>query len=224
LKHARRFAGGGTDLADLVQEGSMALLRAAEKFDGRKGFKFSTYADSWIAAYIAIAAAETGTSIRIPKKVYANIDKVRTATDRLFNRRQHHPTFEEISAESGLSPREVIQAQALVRVTSLDACLTKEPDASLLDVVGDPCAVDPSDYVVAMEDQAIVRQLIERLSGPERFVVGLIYGFMDGCPQTKPQVAKTLGLRQVEVAKLERAAIERLRSFVSDVKGRLLPS
>jgi RNA polymerase sigma factor (sigma-70 family) len=212
LKHARRFAGAGVDLLDLVQEGNLALLRAAEKFDGRKGFRFSTYADSWIAAYIAIAAAETGTSIRIPKKVYSNIDKVRTATDRLSNLRKGYPTVENIAEESGLTPREVTQAQALVRVTSLDAHLARQSVPSLRDLVADPWAVDPSEHVVKVEDQRLVRKLMEQLPELEKLVIVLVYGLGDTEPQTTTQVAERLGFRRAEVSETKRAAVQRLRS------------
>ncbi len=214
MKHARRFAGSGVDLLDLVQEGSLALIRAAERFDGRKGFRFSTYADSWIAAYMAICWAETRTSIRIPKKVHSNIEKVQAATERLASAGQRRPTDDDIAAESGLSQREVTQARSLVRVTSLDAGLAADSDSSLVDIVADEGAIDPLDHVVNLEQRGLVRGVIAGLSDLESTVIALMYGLEGSEPCTSTEVGRMLGLRRRDVVATESAALERIRDSI----------
>jgi len=148
MKCAQKYAGGPVDLEDIVQEGNWALLRASEKFDGRKGFRFSTYASTWITAYMAICAAETRSAIRIPVKVYACIDKVASAEQRFHSRHQRKPGLSEVCAESGMSEKEVLRTRALVRVVSLDG---GPPDGlrALVDTASTPVESDPGEIVVS---------------------------------------------------------------------------
>lgn len=210
LKHARRFSGGPVDLLDLVQEGNLALLRAAEKFDGRKGFRFSTYADSWISAYMAICSAETRSAIRIPKKVYSTIEKVQVAADRLTTALRRRPTTKEIAAESGLEVDEVLRVSGLARVRSLDAELVDGQRTELKDMIADVLADDPSERAISVWERDELRRALADLPEDLRWVVAKRHGLAGEEPRSKTRLARELGVATHVVSRMEEAGLDRI--------------
>ena len=120
IAQARRFMNSGVDLVDLIQEGNLGLIRAAEKFDGRKGFRFGTYAILWISVFMTRFSSERRQAIRIPLSVYANVNKINVAREGLLGEIGRDPTVDELATRSGLTCGEVEKAIRLVRVVSLD--------------------------------------------------------------------------------------------------------
>ena len=208
---ARRYQGHGLTLNDLVQEGMLGLIRAAEKFDWRKGFRFSTYATLWIRQAIGRALDEHGRSIRIPVAIAQRERKIAAAERDLATKLGRPPTLEEIAAQASLMPEQVQEMRDVARtVTSLDRPVGEEGETELGDLLpGREPGVD-EEVVVALRDET-VRAVVRELPPVARQVIQMRFGLNgDRDPVSIRETARRLDLRPSDVQRLEKSALEEL--------------
>jgi RNA polymerase sigma factor (sigma-70 family) len=210
---ARRFSATGLPLGDLVQEGNLGLLHAVEKFDWRKGFKFSTYATWWIRQAIARGAADRGArAIRLPVHVDEQVGRLRRTQTRLHELLGREPTDEELAGELAMPLDKVHRlldtAQA---ITSLDTPIGDD-GATLQDFLEDSSAIGPDELAVEAVGREALKQVLAALPERERQVLILRFGLDSGSPQTLEEVGAVMGFSRERARQIERDALASLRS------------
>jgi RNA polymerase sigma factor (sigma-70 family) len=201
VANARRYAGGKVDMLDLIQEGNLGLIRAVEKFDWRKGFKFSTYATWWIRQAMQRALANLGESIRVPAGVFDIIPLVRVASEKLTAKLGRSATVEEIAQETGINPHDIERALSLATTVALETPVG-EGGASLGELIADAEALDPE---IEAERRMVEEALGESLAAlPEthRRVIELRFGLGGRPPATFAHISGAVGLVEYEVREL----------------------
>jgi RNA polymerase primary sigma factor len=210
ISNARKYQGLDLPLLDLIQEGILGLIRATEKFDYRRGFKFSTYATFWIREAIQRAIANRARTIRIPVHIGQRERKLARAQRELQARLGREPTDEELAAAAGLSVREVRETHEAARVvTSLDRPVGEDEDTSLGALI-ESDRPRPEEEVEIVLRQDAVRNALERLPEREREVVRLRYGINGDDPTPLREAGRRLGMSPEEVRRLERRALAEL--------------
>jgi RNA polymerase primary sigma factor len=211
---AKRYQGHGVPLFDLIQEGVIGLNRAAEKFDWRRGFKFSTYATWWIRQAVQRGVSGQSATIRIPTHVNERLAKIARARRRLELELGRMPTREELSEATGLPLKHVDEAlDAAEAPVSLNQRVGSEEESELGDLFEDSNAIDPADEATSALQRQEVRRAVSRLPERERRVIELRFGF-DGEPASLERIGTELGLSRERIRQLEADAFERLASEV----------
>jgi len=213
---AKRYMRMGTPFLDLIEEGNLGLMKAVEKFDHRKGFRFSTYAAWWIKQGITRSISEQGKMIRVP--VYMNdlITKWKKNKERLSQKLKRVPSNEEIAKKLKLSPEKMGQINFWMSSTtsSLEAPIGEDDENQISDLVEDRNAVPPDAGIQRLLNRERLDNLLEIMSEREKGILDLRFGLTNAKPQTLAEVAKKLGVSRERIRQIEDAALRKLRKFV----------
>lgn len=212
---AKRYLQLGLSLPDLIEEGNLGLMKAAEKYDYRKGYRFSTYASWWIRQFITRALANQGKVIHLPLHMGETISRWKKVSQQLAQKLGRKPRVDEVAREMKFSPDQVRKIEELATKPSyLDAPLDEEGVRQLIDLIGDEGTLSPADEVADLIEHERIISLLDRLPEKEAEALKLRFGLSDRIARTLEETGKELGVTRERVRQIEASAMKKLKELL----------
>jgi RNA polymerase nonessential primary-like sigma factor len=211
----KRYMNRGLPFSDIVEEGNIGLIKAVEKFNYARGFRFSTYASWWIRQFIERAIINQGKLIRLPVHVVERLNKYLSEVEQLVHELGREPRPDEVAQQLKVAESEVFELKQLIRTTySLDSPISDRTDTFLRDVIKDPACITPDDSAEGIQRREGIMRWVGELQEKERTVITLRFGLDGGEAQTLEEIGRTLGLTRERVRQIEHGALLKLRGTI----------
>ena len=212
---AKRYSHLGVSMLDLIEEGNLGLMKAVEKFNPKKGYRFSTYGAWWIRQYISRAIANQGKTVRMPVYVIELLMRFKKVTDHLTNAMKRKPKLNEVAKRMRLPVKRVKQLSKLVSgISSLNAPVGEEGSTEFMDLIEDENIVSAVDELSNLFTQERIKGLLEKMSKREQKILSLRFGLKGGVSHTLRDTAKHFGITRERVRQIESAAMRKMREFM----------
>jgi len=220
---AKRYMYLGIPFLDLIEEGNLGLMKAVDKFDPKKGFRFSTYGAWWIKQAITRSISEQGKMIRVPVYMNELITKWKKTKEQLAHKLKRTPTDDDIAKKMKLPPdkKEQITFWLVTTTSSLDAPVGEESESDIMDLVEDETSIQPDSKIEHLLDKERVANLMDIMTDREKEILDMRFGLADKHSHTLAEVAKKLGVSRERVRQIEEAALKKLKKFVQEQEGEL---